>query len=84
VYEILIERRAEKDLKKLPADLFQQFIPCITNLKKNPRPLNSRKMVGSKSDYRLKTGDYRILYEINDKTREIRIFRIRHRREAYR
>jgi len=84
MYEVLIEKHAEKDLKKLPEDSFRKILPHIRNLSNNPRPLNSRKMVGSKTDYRLRIGDYRILYEINDKAREIRIFRIRHRREVYR
>ncbi|MBN1444651.1 MAG: type II toxin-antitoxin system RelE/ParE family toxin [Candidatus Omnitrophica bacterium] len=84
MYEILIEKHAERDLKKLPTVLFQKLLPSINNLKTNPRPLHSKKIVGSKNDYRLKVGDYRIIYEIKDKAREIRIFRVRHRKEAYR
>jgi len=84
MYEVLIEKHAEKDLKKLPEKLFQKIFPPIRNLRNNPRPSNSRKMVGSENDYRLRVGDYRVLYEVNDKSMEVRIFRIRHRREVYR
>jgi mRNA interferase RelE/StbE len=84
VYEIVIEKRAERDLKRLPAGLFQKLVPSIKKLKNNPRPANSRKITGSASDYRLRIGDYRVIYEICSKSRKVKIFRVRHRKEAYR
>ncbi len=84
VYEIVIEKRAERDLKRLPAGLFRKLVASIKKLKNNPRPSNSRKISGSISDYRLRIGDYRVIYEISSKSRQVRIFRVRHRKEAYR
>jgi mRNA interferase RelE/StbE len=67
VYEILLERRAEKDLKKLPSELFQRIIVKIRSLSENPKPQGSRKITGSKSDWRIRIGDYRAIYEIDEK-----------------
>jgi len=50
----------------------------------NPRPYGCRKLTGSDRDWRIRVGDYRIVYEIDDQVREVRVMRIRHRREAYR
>lgn len=84
MYEILIERAAEGDLKRLSAKNFYLIIPHIKALAKDPRPRGSRKLFGAKSDWRIRVGDYRVIYEISDQTKEIRVMKIRHRREAYR
>jgi len=84
VYEILLERRAEKDLKKLPSVLFQRIIEKIQPLAENPKPQGSRKITGSKNDWRIRIGDYRAIYEINEREKRVKIMLIRHRREAYR
>ena len=84
MYEILLERRAEKDLKKLPSELFQRIIVKIRSLSENPKLQGSRKITGSKSDWRIRIGDYRAIYEIDEKEKRVKIMRIRHRREAYR
>lgn len=84
MYEILIERAAERDLKRLSTENFHLVIPHIKALAKDPRPRGSRKLLGAKSDWRIRVGDYRIIYEISDQTKEIRVMKIRHRREAYR
>ena len=82
-YQILIEKGAEKDLKKLSKEIQEKIIETILNLKNNSRPLGVRKISDSDDYYRLRAGDYRIIYEINDKKKKINIFRIRHRKEAY-
>jgi mRNA interferase RelE/StbE len=84
VYEILLERRAEKDLRKLSSELFQRIIAKIQSLSENPKPQGSRKITGSKNDWRIRIGDYRAIYEIDEQEKRVRIMRVRHRREAYR
>ena len=84
MYEILIERTAERDLKRLSAKNFHLVVPHIKTLARNPRPKGSRKLFGSKNDWRIRVGDYRVIYEILDRAKEIRVMKIRHRREAYR
>jgi mRNA interferase RelE/StbE len=83
-YELLIERRAEKDLKKLDASMFALVAEKIKTLSENPHPPGSRKLSGSQNDWRIRIGDYRVLYEIDSKARNIKILRFKHRREVYR
>ena len=82
MYEILLERRAEKDLKKLSSELFERIIVKIQSLSENPKPQGSRKITGSKSDWRIRIGDYRVIYEIDQKEKRVKIMRVRHRREV--
>lgn len=84
MYEVLIERSAERDLKSLPTPLFHRIVSRIRALADNPRPSGCHKLVGSKNDWRIRIGDYRVVYEINDARKLVRIFRIRHRSEVYR
>jgi mRNA interferase RelE/StbE len=83
-YEIFIEKKAEKDLRKLPKNYKNKIIQKILELKYNPKPKEARKITSSDNYYRIRVGDYRIIYEINYKENKIFIFRIRHRKEAYR
>jgi mRNA interferase RelE/StbE len=84
VYKIYIERAAERDLKKLLAKDFNYIISHIKDLAKDPRPPGCRKIIGAKNDWRIRIGDYRVIYEINEKTETVNVMRVRHRREAYR
>jgi len=87
MYRLQIEQHAERDLKRLkkrsPAT-FSRVISHILALKDNPQPAGVRKIVGSKSDWRISTGDYRVIYEINERQKAVYIFRVKHRREVYR
>ncbi len=84
MYRILIERSAEKDLAGVPRQIHDRIIVVIQALRTNPRPIGCRKLAGSKNDWRLRVGDYRVIYEIADEIRIIRINRVRHRRDVYR
>lgn len=82
--EIQISNHAERDLRQLDVLAFHKIVAEIKSLADNPRPQGCRKLAGSKSDWRIRIGDYRVLYEIDDRGNLIRILRVRHRREAYR
>ena len=84
MYEVLIERTAERDLRSLPIPIFNRIIPRIRALAETPRPSGCHKLTGSKNDWRIRIGDYRVVYEIDDAQKRVRIFRVRHRREVYR
>ena len=84
MYEVLLERTAERDLKRLPAREFDRIIGEIKALGENPRPVGYRKITGSESDWRIRVGDYRVVYEIDDSEKTVKVMRVRHRREAYR
>jgi len=81
---VLLESRAQRDLRRLPTDVFDRVIRAIKSLAGNPRPVGSRKIVGSEHDWRVRVGDYRIIYEVDDAARVVRVMYIRHRRDAYR
>lgn len=84
MYRVLLERGAEKDLSRLSSRIHQDVITAIQALANNPRPSGCRKMAGSKNDWRIRVGDYRVIYEIGDAIRVVRVNRVRHRREVYR
>jgi mRNA interferase RelE/StbE len=84
MYRVFLERAAEKQLKQLSAKLHDRVIAAIQPLAKNPRPTGCRKLTGADYDWRIRVGDYRIVYEIDDGLGEVRVNRIRHRREVYR
>jgi mRNA interferase RelE/StbE len=84
LYSVLIERTAEKDLRRLSTEVHDRVIAAIQPLATNPRPANCRKLSGSKNDWRIRVGDYRVIYEIADEIRVVRINHVRHRREVYR
>lgn len=84
MYEVLIEGGVERELKRLANQDFKRIVGAMKDLAANPRPTGCRKLVGSERDWRLRVGDYRVLYEINDTRRLVRILHVKHRREAYR
>jgi len=84
MFRVVVERSAEKDLKKLSSEIRARAVTAIVALAKDPRPAGSRKLVGTDNDWRIRVGDYRIVYEIADKIRIIRVNRVRHRRDVYR
>jgi mRNA interferase RelE/StbE len=84
MYRVFLERAAEKALRRLSADVHDRVITAIQDLATNPRPPGCRKLVGSGNDWRIRVGDYRVLYEIADTIRIVRVNRVGHRREIYR
>ena len=83
-FEVLLERKAEQDLKKLPDNIYSRIIKTLHKLSQNPLPNGSRKITGSVNDWRVRVGDYRIVYEVLRKEKEVRVMRIRHRKNVYR
>jgi mRNA interferase RelE/StbE len=84
MHRILIERTAEQDLKKLPKKVFNRIVPLIKKLAENPRPQGCHKIRTSKNDWRIRDGEYRIVYEVDDSQKEVRILRVKHRKDVYR
>ena len=84
VYEVLLERRVERELERLPAGAFGRVIQHLQRLAENPRPHGCRKLVGSQSDWRIRVGEYRVVYEIDDEAEVVRVMRVRRRKDIYR
>ena len=83
MYELYIERTAEKDLRKLPPQYFNTVLTKIKALSNDPRPKGSRKIINSEKFWRIRIGAYRVLYEISDAEHSIKIYKIRHRKDVY-
>ena len=84
MYRVLLERGAEKDLARLSSEIHDRVIVAIQRLARNPRPPGCRKLTGAGNDWRIRVGEYRVIYEIADEIRIVRVNRVRHRREVYR
>jgi len=80
---IKIIPRAQKDLDKLEEKLFNDIKDKIGSLKNTPRPPGCEKLTDEEG-YRIRVRNYRILYRINDKSKIVFVYRVRHRREVYR
>lgn len=83
MYKIRILPQAQKDFDCLQGKIFNNLKNKIMQLSINPRPANSLKLTNEEG-YRIRIGDYRVLYRIEDVSKEIFIYRIKHRREVYR
>ena len=83
-YTITFARSARKELENLPADIADRILRKIEKLGANPRLPGVIKLQGSRNFWRLRVGDYRVVYSINDLSRTVDIAVIRHRRDVYR
>jgi len=82
-YEIYLRRSAVKELGRIPKRDLRRVVGRIRSLSADPRPAASEKLSGSQR-YRVRQGDYRIVYSIQDDERTVRVVKIGHRREVYR
>jgi mRNA interferase RelE/StbE len=82
-YTVKIKRSAEKELDNLPTKTHDKVINILLSLKENPSPHNSKKLRG-REGYRIRVGDYRILYLIDESDKNIEIISVAHRKEVYR
>jgi len=86
VYEVkTASRRVEKEIADLPYGVRDRAIRVIRKLAEEPRPRGARKLAGEmRGAWRIRVGDYRVLYDVDDKQRLVILLAVRHRREAYR
>lgn len=82
-YEVELRPRAQKEFLALPPIIAGRVHDAMQSLHEDPRPRQSVKLSGG-GGYRLRVGDYGILYEIDDPGRTVIVYRIKPRREAYR
>lgn len=84
MFRILYEKRVFRDLDKIPDRDLVRIDRTIRLLNENPVPPGSKKLISERNLYRVRQGDYRIIYFVDHRVKEIRIMGVRHRREAYR
>jgi mRNA interferase RelE/StbE len=82
-YDLLVRSSAARELDALPAADLRRIVKRLSGLARNPRPPGCEKL-SRLERYRIRQGDYRVLYEVDDTSRRVTIVRIGHRRDVYR
>jgi len=82
-YNIRWKSSARKEIKKLPKDIILKIVDTVEKLAENPFSTDSRKIVGAQRTYRIRVGNYRIVYSVESDNLVILIIRIRHRKDVY-
>ncbi len=83
-YTVTFARSARKELQSLPIAAAARILKKVEALGTNPRPVGSKKLIGAKDLWRLRVGDYRVVYKIHDDDGTIDVSVVRHRSEVYR
>jgi mRNA interferase RelE/StbE len=82
MYELVIDRYAEKQLAKIPPPHFNRIVKSIRELSINPRPYGYKKLTG-RDGYRIRSGNYRIIYTVQDNILTVFVIDIGHRKDIY-
>lgn len=82
-YAVLIKPAAQRQLKKLPRAVQVDLITLIERLAQDPRPPGCKKLKGRQNQYRVRLGDYRVIYSVEDMALVVRIIKVGHRRDVY-
>lgn len=83
-YRIEWKNSAYKELQKLPRPTIVKVVAAISDLSNDPYPSGVKKLIGSERSYRIRVGDYRVIYEIVEDKLIMEIVRVRHRKDVYR
>ncbi len=83
MYTVRLKRSAEKELERLPEEVFQRVVDALLRLETEPRPQGCKKLRGAE-DYRVRVGAYRVLYAIDDASETVEVLAVAHRRDVYR
>lgn len=82
MYSIVIDRNAEKQLAKIAPPFFNRVVKAINTLADNPRPYGYKKLKG-RPGYRIRIGDYRVIYKIEDRILTVFVIEIGNRKDIY-
>lgn len=83
-YAVTFARSARRELEQIERPMALRILTKIEGLTDEPRPPGCRKLQGTSALWRLRVGDYRVVYSVNDGRRLVDVIAVRHRREAYR
>ena len=83
-YAVEVKPSARKELEALPDSVLARVVHRLESLRRNPKPAGVKKLKGYKDQWRIRVGDWRVLYIVDDAARLVSITRIAHRREVYR
>ena len=83
-YRLEIKKPARAQIARLPRPIQLRVMAAIVDLAETPRPHGARKIIGGDDAFRVRVGDYRIIYEIVDRVLTVFIVRVAHRKDVYR
>lgn len=83
-YTVRMDSRTCKALARLPGDMHGRIMRKLVALENNPRPVGVEKLSGPEDLYRVRVGDWRIVYAIRDRELVVIVIRVGHRRDVYR
>jgi len=83
LYNIEWKTSAKKELRKIDKKEIPKIIEAVENLALNPHPANHKKLLGTEHNFRIRIGNYRVVYFLEDDKLLIEIIRVRHRKDAY-
>lgn len=83
-YQVTLGKAAKRDLQRLDNIWQKRVVSRLQELVDLPRPSGVAKLRGTDNEWRIRIGDYRVIYEIDDMQQLVNVLRIKHRREAYR
>jgi mRNA interferase RelE/StbE len=82
-YRVILPKSAQKELDRLPDDIARRILARLAGLETNPRPADVKKLKG-RTAWRIRVGDYRVIYEIHDRVLQVIVITVGHRRQIYR
>jgi mRNA interferase RelE/StbE len=82
-YKVILSSKAERQFFKLPENVADSIEEKMKKLSENPRPVGSKKLKGAKDTWRVRAGNYRIVYDIQDAILVVTVIKLGHRREIY-
>ena len=82
-YQVILPKSVRKELDRLPDDIVERIMTRLAGLETNPRPADVKKLKG-RDAWRIRVGDYRVIYEIHDRVFQILVITVGHRRGIYR
>ena len=82
-FQVVLPKSVQKKLDHLPDDVTNRILARLAGLETNPRPADTKKLKG-RDAWRIRVGDYRVIYEIHDRVLQVIVITIGHRREVYR
>ena len=84
MYRIAVKKSAKKEIDELPDQQFLKVDKAILALKEDPYPYPQAKKLKGEGNFRLRVGDYRVVYSVDEDQKLITVWRVRHRRDVYR
>ena len=82
-YSVELKPSARKELERLPGRVIERIFPRLEALEEEPRPAGCKKLKGGRDEWRIRVGDYRVVYTVDDVKLRVSVTRVRHRSEVY-